>query len=96
MIKIYAMSYGHKYWNDTIDFAEKCSWRAGPFLADMMKKNEFCDWEWVFVALENGKIAGYCIFCEKDKLPARYDFSHLLALCLLVKSIGEKEFEVMI
>ena len=86
MLKIYAMSYGHKYWNDTIDFAEKCSWKAGPFLADMMKKNEFRDWERVFAALENEKIAGYCTFCEKDKLSVRYDFSPFIGFMF----VGEK------
>lgn len=75
MLKIYAMSYGHKCWNDTIDFAENCSWMAGLFLANMMKENEFRDWERVFVALVNGEIVGYCTFCEKDELPAKYDFS---------------------
>ena len=30
------MACGHPLWDRTIAFAEKCSWKAGPYLADMM------------------------------------------------------------
>lgn len=33
MTEIYLMTAEHTYWKETISFAEKCSWKAGPFLA---------------------------------------------------------------
>ena len=32
MIEIYPMTQGHKYWNETISLATRCSWKAGPYL----------------------------------------------------------------
>lgn len=58
-----------KYWRETIDFAENCSWVAGPHLAECMRKNEFKDWESVFAAIKDGKIVGYCTIAEKDFYP---------------------------
>ena len=50
MTEIYCMTQIHKYWNETICLAEKCSWKAGPYLAQKMKSNDFNTWERVFVA----------------------------------------------
>ena len=66
---------GHPLWTRTISFARNCSWKAGPFLADCMTKNEFQDWERVIVAVDNDRIAGYCTFTEKDELPAEHGYS---------------------
>lgn len=56
-------------WNQTIDFAENCSWIAGKHFADMLRKNQFSDWEAAFAAVENGKIVGYCTFLKTDYYP---------------------------
>lgn len=75
MTEIYAMSYGHKYWEETKAFAANCSWRAGPYLAQKMANNDFKELERVFCAVENEKVVGYCTFAEKDELPPQYDFT---------------------
>lgn len=75
MTDIFAMTSGHELWEDTILFSENCSWKAGPFLAERMRRGDFADWERVFVACVDGKIAGFCTLSEKDELPAHYDFS---------------------
>lgn len=41
MEKIELMSYGHKHWKETAEFARNCSWKAGVFLAQKMKDNDF-------------------------------------------------------
>ena len=41
MTEIYCMTQKHKYWNETICLAERCSWKAGPYLAEKMKNNDF-------------------------------------------------------
>lgn len=75
MINIETIKCGHKLWADTIDFAEKCSWRAGAYLASKMKNNEFEENEWVLVALIDEKIVAYCTFVNKDELPDEYEFT---------------------
>ena len=56
-------------WQSLIGYAEGCSWRAGPYLARAMRENRFADWERVFVAVHNDKIAGYCTFVKEDCIP---------------------------
>ena len=68
-MEICLMRQGHPLWEKTISFAQSCSWRAGPVLAERMKKNAFLDWERVIAAAEGGAVAGYCAFSEKDGLP---------------------------
>ena len=48
MMEILGMTAGHAYWKKTIQFAETCSWRAEPFLANEMRREAFQDWERVF------------------------------------------------
>lgn len=62
-------------WQRTIDFARDCSWRAGPYLARRMEANSFKDWERVIVAVDDGEIAGFCTFTEKDALPEPCPYS---------------------
>lgn len=69
------MSFGHDLWNKTIEFAEKCSWRAGPYLALEMKNNDFENNERVLVAVEDDNIIAFCTFANKDELPDEYDFT---------------------
>ncbi len=65
----------NKLWEKTIAFAENCSWKAGPYLAGLMRQNAFHDTERVFVAHEGENIAGFCTFTKKDALPEEYDLS---------------------
>ena len=74
-MEIQMIQKGHILWDKTISFAQSCSWKAGPYLADRMKENSFKDWERVVVAVENKTIGGYCTFSERDELSEEYDYS---------------------
>lgn len=74
-MEIQMIQKGHILWNRTISFARSCSWKAGAYLAERMEKNAFLDWERVIVAVEEGRIAGFCTFSERDELPEAYDCS---------------------
>ena len=75
MTEIIIMSFGHVLWNTTIEFADKCSWRAGPALALKMKNNCFENNERVLVAMEDSQIAAFCTFANTDELPKGYPFT---------------------
>ena len=75
MTEIYLMTAGHTYWKETISLAQKCSWKAGSFLAKKMQENVFNKWERVCAACVNGKVAGFSTFTEKDELSEQYDFT---------------------
>ncbi|MCI9432055.1 MAG: hypothetical protein HFF70_06455 [Oscillospiraceae bacterium] len=36
MTKLHLMTQGHPYWEEAISLANRCSWRAGPLLAEKM------------------------------------------------------------
>ena len=69
MMKVVFLTDRDKLWNDTAQFAAKCSWRAGTYLAKDMRESKFADWERVLVALVNNKIAGFCTLAKKDCIP---------------------------
>ena len=56
-------------WCKVRNYAENCSWKAGKVLANTMDSNAFQDWERVIVALDNGKICGYCTAAKTDCIP---------------------------
>ena len=74
-MEIQMIQKGHILWDKTISFAQSCSWKAGPYLADRMKVNSFKGWERVVVAVENETIVGYCTFSERDELSNECDYS---------------------
>ena len=97
MTEIYCMTQIHKYWNETICLAEKCSWKAGPYLAQKMKSNDFNTWERVFVACVNGKVAGFCTLAEKDELPKEYPFTPFIGFVFVDEPYrGNRLSELMI
>ncbi len=75
MEKIEDITYGHKLWDKTIEFSEKCSWRAGRYLALKMKNNDFENNERVIIALDDDNITAFCTFINKDELPQEYEFT---------------------
>ena len=75
MEHIEIMSYGHEWWDKTINFAGNCSWRAGARLAQRMMNNDFDSNEKVIIALHDDSIMGFCTFSNKDELPQEYDFT---------------------
>lgn len=68
-MKIRVLQFEDDLWDQVIQYAENCSWKAGPFLAKHMLENRFSDWERVFVAIEGAKIAGYCTIAKTDSIP---------------------------
>ena len=86
MTEIWGMAAGHAYWEKTIQFAENCSWRAGPYLAKEMKRGAFQDWERVFCAVVDGEIAGFCTFTKKDELPESYGFSPFIGFVFVAEA----------
>lgn len=74
-VDIEIMTYGHAKWEKTIEFVESCSWRAGAFLADKMKANQFEDNERVLIAIANGEPVGFCVFSNYDELSPEYEFT---------------------
>lgn len=56
-------------WNLVAAYAENCSWRAGPYLAQAMRENTFTAWERVFAAREGTCIEGFCTLAKTDCIP---------------------------
>ena len=68
-MKIEKVDRGSAYFEKLIAYASKCSWLAGPHLADMLKNDVFTDWESAFAAIENEQIVGFCTFMKTDYYP---------------------------
>ena len=96
-MEITVMTFGHPLWEKTIAFAENCSWRAGAFLAKMMRENSFSDIERVLVAHEGDNIAGFCTFSEKDALPEDSTYTPFIGFVFVDEnSRGKRVSEKMI
>lgn len=96
-MEISLIKSGDSLWNDTIMFAEKCSWKAGPFLAEMMWNNSFRDPERVIVAVDAGRIIGYCTFVMKDELHDDCGYSPFIGFIFVDEtSRGNRVSEKMI
>ena len=96
-MEISVMTYGHPLWDKTISFAENCSWKAGAFLANMMRNKEFSETERVIAASEDGKIIGYCTFAMKDELPDDVVYSPFIGFVFVDEgSRGKRVSEHMI
>ena len=62
-----------------------------------MVKNDFLDWERVIAAVEDGCIAGYCTFSERDELPEEYGFSPFIGFVFVAEQYrGRRVSERMI
>lgn len=69
------MTNTHEKWETVAGFAEKCSWRAGKYLAELMRSDSFRDRERVFAAFDDGIPAGFCTLTEKDELAPKYPYT---------------------
>ncbi len=97
MTEIYSMTQGHYYWNETLSLAAKCSWKAGLYLAELMKNNEFSEWERVFAACVNKKVAGFCTLTAKDELSSKYEFTPFIGFVFVDEQYrGKRLSELMI
>lgn len=62
-----------------------------------MEANAFQDWERVAVAVEDGCVAGFCSFTERDELPEGYDYSPFIGFVFVDESCrGRRISEAMI
>ena len=77
-MEIQTLTNTNEKWENVAAFAEKCSWRAGKYLAELMRSNSFKDWERVFAAFEGGEPVGFCTLTEKDELVPEYPYSPLI------------------
>ncbi len=77
-MEIHILTRDHPLWEQTIAMAEHCSWKAGPYLANLMRRSAFAPWERVFAATVDGTVAGYCTLTEKDELPPEQPFTPLI------------------
>lgn len=68
-MRIEAVTARDEVWNSVKDYAEKCSWRAGKSLADLMTRQAFVDWERVIVAFDQESICGFCTVIKEDCIP---------------------------
>ena len=96
-VEISVMTYGHPLWDETISFAENCSWKAGPHLAKMMRNKEFLETERVFAASEGDEIIGYCTFAKKDELPDDSEYTPFIGFVFVDEECrGKRVSERMI
>ena len=96
-MEIYAMTNTHDKWVDTAAFAEKCSWGAGKYLAELMRGGSFSEWERVFAAFENGRPVGFCTLTEKDELAPKYPYTPLIGFVFVDEAFrGKRISEKMI
>jgi ribosomal protein S18 acetylase RimI-like enzyme len=68
-MEIKQVFYKDENWDKLIAFVKSSSWKESPIIANHWKKNNFLDWERIFVAVENYSIAGHCSLNEKDTIP---------------------------
>ena len=96
-MEITVITNGHPLWDQTISFAETCSWKAGPYLAKKMRNNEFAGVERVIVATENDSPVGYCTFSLKDELPEDSEYSPFIGFVFVDENCrGKRISEKMI
>lgn len=96
-MEIKQIQRSNPFWQKTIAFADSCSWKAGFFLAEKMRTNEFLDWERVFIAYEDEKIIGFCTLTEKDELPEIYEYSPFIGFVFVDENYrGNRISEQMI
>ncbi|MBR5682191.1 MAG: GNAT family N-acetyltransferase [Ruminococcus sp.] len=96
-MEIYTMTDTHQKWGNVADYAEKCSWSAGKYLAELMRSNSFKDTERIFAAFEGGEPVGFCTLTEKDELDPKYPYSPLIGFIFVDEAYrGRRLSEKMI
>jgi GNAT superfamily N-acetyltransferase len=68
-MRVLALQSSDARWTEVAEFADHCSWVAGPRLAQKMRACDFKSWERVFIAEHEGQITGFCTLTEKDCIP---------------------------
>jgi GNAT superfamily N-acetyltransferase len=68
-MKIIRVEMKSPLWSKLADYAENCSWVAGPHVAQLLRDCQFHDWEAAFAAVDGDRIAGFCTLLETDYYP---------------------------
>ena len=96
-MEIKILTNTHEKWESVATFAENCSWRAGKYLANLMRINSFKDWERVFAAFDGDDPMGFCTLTEKDELDPKYPYSPLIGFVFVDEAFrGRRISEKMI
>ena len=77
---IIAISKDNPWWEKTRTFAKDCPWQPGRRLAERMSKNDFLDWEKIFVAVHGEDAVGFCVLEENGNIPAKFSCSPFINL----------------
>lgn len=72
---IQALSVDSAEWAPLADYAAAVSWRAGAYLAQLMRENRFAEWERVFAAYRGGKPIGFCTLTARDEMPEGCEYT---------------------
>ena len=74
-MEIIRLNAAHPAWETVAAFADGCSWRAGAYLAVLMRENRFAGWERVIAAFDgeteagSARPVGFCTLTAKDEMP---------------------------
>ena len=96
-MQFYTMNKEHFLWDKTISYAERSSWKAGPYLADIMRSGQLSDIERIIIACEDGEIIGFCTLAEKDELPDSFAYTPFIGFIFVdEKARGKRISEKLI
>jgi len=69
LINVVRVDKSSELWHSLTEYAENCSWIAGKHLAELLRGENFTEWESVFAALADETIVGFCTFLKTDYYP---------------------------
>lgn len=95
-IKIEKLQSNSNLWNQTIAYANNCSWNVGRHLAKLLEQDDFQDFEGVFIALSGNNIIGFCTFLETDYYPENRYFPWISSIFVDEEYRGNRISEKLI
>ena len=95
-IKIEKLQSNSNLWNQTIAYANNCSWNVGRHLAKLLEQDDFQDFEGVFIALSGNNIIGFCTFRETDYYPENRYFPWISSIFVDEEYRGNRISEKLI
>lgn len=95
-IKIEKLQSNSNLWNQTIAYANNCSWNVGRHLAKLLEQDDFQDFEGVFIALIGNNIIGFCTFLETDYYPENRYFPWISSIFVDEEYRGNRISEKLI
>lgn len=67
--RVSAVVPGDPAWGRLMEYARRCPWSAGPYLARQMESRAFAGWQRVFAATHGPEIVGFCTLAAIDCVP---------------------------